>query len=46
VLRAEGLVDTRRDGRRIFYAIAEPRVLELLKTLYVLYCPKPARKKS
>jgi len=46
VLRAEGLVGTRRDGRRIFYAIAEPRVLELLKTLYVLYCPKPARKKS
>jgi DNA-binding transcriptional ArsR family regulator len=42
VLRTEGLVNTRRDGKRIFYSIADPRVLQLLGTLYQLYCPVPA----
>jgi ArsR family transcriptional regulator len=41
VLRAEGLVTTRRDGKRIFYAVADPKVLTLLATLYGLYCPQP-----
>jgi DNA-binding transcriptional ArsR family regulator len=40
VLRAEGLVDTRRDGKWIYYSIADPKVLALLQTLYQLYCPK------
>lgn len=40
VLRAEGLVDTRRDGKRIYYSIADTRVLALLNTLSELYCPK------
>ena len=40
VLRAEGLVTTRREGKRIYYAIADPRVLALLETLYRLYCPQ------
>lgn len=40
VLRTEGLVDTRRDGKRIYYAVADKKVLTLLKTLYDLYCPK------
>jgi DNA-binding transcriptional ArsR family regulator len=39
VLRAEGLVETRREGKRIHYSIADPRVLALLSTLYDLYCP-------
>jgi DNA-binding transcriptional ArsR family regulator len=39
VLRSEGLVQTRRDGKRIFYSIAEPKILVLLGTLYELYCP-------
>lgn len=39
VLRSEGLVNTRRDGKRIFYSIADPRTLQLLGTLYQLYCP-------
>jgi ArsR family transcriptional regulator len=38
VLRAEGLVKTRRDGKRIYYAIADARAEALLKTLYALYC--------
>lgn len=40
VLRAEGLVQTRRDGKRMFYSIAEPKLLVLLGTLYQLYCPE------
>ena len=38
VLRREGLVDTRRDGKHIYYRIADARVLTLLQTLYELYC--------
>lgn len=40
VLRTEGLVNTRRDGKRIYYSVADQRVLALLKTMYSLYCPK------
>ncbi|MDR3415487.1 MAG: metalloregulator ArsR/SmtB family transcription factor [Nevskia sp.] len=39
VLRSEGLVRTRREGKRIYYSIARPDVLTLLNTLYGLYCP-------
>ena len=38
VLRSEGLVETRRAGKRIFYSVQEPKVLQLLKTIYDLYC--------
>lgn len=38
-LRNERLVKTRRDGRMIHYSIADPNVLELVKTLYRIYCP-------
>lgn len=40
VLRAQGLVSTRREGKRMFYAIADPRVQALLDTLYSLFCPQ------
>ena len=40
VLRTEGLVDTRREGKRIYYSVADPRVMEILHTLYGLYCGK------
>ena len=40
VLRAEGLVNTRRDGKRIYYSVADERVLILLNTMYELFCPK------
>lgn len=40
VLRTEELVDTRRDGKRIYYSVADAKVLALLKTLYALYCPE------
>jgi len=41
VLRSEGLVETRREGKRIFYSVKDAKVLLLLGTLYQLYCPQP-----
>ena len=40
VLRSEGVVDTRRDGKRIYYSVADPAVMQVLEVLYRLYCPK------
>ena len=40
VLRNEGIVNTRRDGKRIYYSVADPKVMQLLAVLYRLYCPK------
>jgi ArsR family transcriptional regulator len=40
VLRGEGLVNTRRDGKRIYYSIGDANALKLLELLYRLYCPK------
>ncbi|EMI5491261.1 metalloregulator ArsR/SmtB family transcription factor [Providencia stuartii] len=43
VLRNEGLVVTRREGKRIYYAIADEKLFILLNTLYTLYCPKEGK---
>ncbi len=40
VLRTEGLVNTRRDGKRIYYSVADQKILALLNTLHGLYCSK------
>lgn len=40
VLRSEALVNTRRDGKRIYYSVADKKVLALLNTLYEQYCPQ------
>ena len=41
VLRAEQLVQTRRDGKHIFYSIASAEAMAVLQVLYQLYCPTP-----
>ncbi|TAG33227.1 MAG: transcriptional regulator [Polaromonas sp.] len=38
VLRYEGVVSTRRQGKNIYYSVVEPAVLEILAVLYRLYC--------
>lgn len=43
VLRNEGVVTTRRQGKNIFYAVAGPALLEILALLYRIYCPKEER---
>jgi ArsR family transcriptional regulator len=40
VLRGEGVVNTRRDGKHIYYSVADAKVLQVLELLYALYCPK------
>ena len=39
VLRTEGVVETRRDGKRIYYRLASDEVLHLLNVLYGMFCP-------
>jgi ArsR family transcriptional regulator len=39
VLRNEGVVSTRREGKNIFYSVADPALLEILAVLYRIYCP-------
>ena len=38
VLRREGLVDTRREGKQIYYRISSPAALAVIETLYQLFC--------
>ena len=45
VLRTEGLVSTRRDGKNIYYEIDSPQALAVLRVLYEQFCKKPERKK-
>ncbi len=40
VLRGEGVVMTRRQGKNIFYSVSDPAMLEILCLLYRLYCPQ------
>ena len=40
VLRSEGVVSTRREGKSVFYSVADPALLEILAVLYRLYCPQ------
>ena len=40
VLRNEGVVSTRRQGKNIYYSVADPRTLEILLLLHSLYCPE------
>ena len=38
VLRGEGLVATRREGKNVFYRIASASALKVLETLHGLFC--------
>lgn len=39
-LRAEGLVDYRRESQALFYRIADPRAAQVLALLQDIYCPE------
>ena len=41
MLRKSDVVNTRRDGKQIYYSIKDERMIEVLNTLYSLYCLKP-----
>jgi DNA-binding transcriptional ArsR family regulator len=38
VLRREGMVETRREGKQIYYRIASAEALAVINTLYQLFC--------
>jgi ArsR family transcriptional regulator len=37
-MRAEKIVDFRRDGQTLYYRIADPKVAQLLKSLKSIFC--------
>ena len=42
VLREEGLVTTRREGKSIYYGIDSPQALAVMGVLYAQYCGTPS----
>lgn len=44
VLRREGLVETRREGKKIYYQLKSRKALAIIESLYAQYCgPQRAR---
>lgn len=37
-LRSDGLVTTRREGKSIYYAIADPRIATMVNALHDMFC--------
>ena len=44
VLREEGLVSTRRDGKAIYYSIDSPQALAVMTVMYEQFCKTPREK--
>lgn len=42
VLRADGVVTTRRQAQTIYYALADGPTRELIQTLHRIYCSEPS----
>jgi DNA-binding transcriptional ArsR family regulator len=40
VLRTEGVVATRKEGKNVFYSVADPALMQILAALYRTYCSK------
>jgi len=40
-LRADGLVETRREGKNVFYSLARPEVREVIGALHRAFCLQP-----
>ena len=38
VMRLEGLVESRREGKQVYYKIVDQRVLVLIRLLYKIFC--------
>lgn len=43
VLRADGLVSTRRDAQHVFYSLAGTQATRVIETLHEIYC-RPGRR--
>ena len=42
-LRADGLVDTRRDGKNVYYTLAKDEVRDVIMALHAAFC-KPKKR--
>jgi DNA-binding transcriptional ArsR family regulator len=42
-LRLDGLVETKRDGKTIYYSLANDDVRKILGAVYDVFCSKPTR---
>ncbi len=42
-LRADGLVETRRDGKTIYYSLGDDNVAKMLEMMYGLFCSPEAK---
>lgn len=42
-LRFDGLVTTRRDGKAIYYSLANDDVRQVISTVYRIFCEPPAK---
>ena len=45
-LRSDNLVDTRRDGKNIYYSLARPEVVEVIGALHRAFCQSSTRVRS
>ena len=45
-LRQDGLVQTRRDSRTIYYALRSPEATQILRLMYTLFCAKAMEARS
>ena len=43
-LREDGMVDTRRDGKTIYYSLANNNTAQLIELLYNMFCGPDAKK--
>ncbi|WP_321896488.1 metalloregulator ArsR/SmtB family transcription factor [Paraburkholderia heleia] len=46
LLRENGLVATRREGKNIFYSVASPQALAVMAVLYQQFCANPSGDES
>ncbi|EJW10347.1 transcriptional regulator SoxR [Rhodovulum sp. PH10] len=42
-LRADDLVETRRDGKNVYYSLARPEVRDIIAALHKSFCKPPRR---
>jgi ArsR family transcriptional regulator len=46
LLRAEGIVGTRRESQTIYYSIVDHAAMRVIETLAELFCPPEMRKQA
>ncbi len=40
ILRSQGIIDYRKDANFIYNRIADPRIIQMMKTMQMLFCPE------